>query len=110
MGLLSPAERERHAHVAFLDVPIPHLDAVDLHHGHEVAQPRARLSIDARVARGVNVDFRPTDAFFGTDLEQYLTCVMTQMAAGARVKNNPWFHTATLGPWYMKCRETHSIR
>ena len=106
---MSPAERERHAHVGFLDAPIPHLDAVDLDHWHEVAQPSSQRRVDARVARCVNVDFRPADALLGAQLKQDLARVVTQMTAGARVEDNPWFHMASLGPWYMKCWETHSI-
>jgi hypothetical protein len=109
MGLLSPAERERHAHVAFLDAPIPDLDTVDLDHWHEVAQPCSQHRIDARVARCVDVDFRPTDALVGAQLKQDLPGVMTQMTASACIEDHPWFHMASLGPWYMKCWETHSI-
>jgi len=109
MGLLSPAESERHAHVCFLDAPIPHLDTVNLDHGHEVAQPGAQRRVDARVASSVDVDFRPADALFGAHLEQNLARVVTQMTASARVEDHPWFHTVSLGPWYMNCWETHSI-
>ena len=109
MGLLSPAESERHAHVGFLDPPIPDLHPVDLDYRHEVAEPRTQGRIDAGVARSINVDFRPADALFGAQLKQDMPSVVTQMTAGACVQNDPWFHTVSLGPWYMNCWETHSI-
>jgi hypothetical protein len=34
---------------------------------------------------------------------------VTQMTARARVKDHPWFHLSSLGPWYMKFWKTHSI-
>ena len=109
MALLSPAERERHTHVGFLDMPIAHPHAIDLDHGHQVAEPRAHVVRHAGVTLRVNVDLGPPHALVGTHLKQQLTRVITQMTRGPRIEDDSLLHTATLGPWSINSAETLSI-
>ncbi len=99
MGLLSPAQRECHAHVTFPDSPVPHLYAVNFHDRHKVRESSSEFRIDARVSRRVDVDLHPTGALVGTNLEHDVARFMAQMTTSTRIENDSWLHTATLGPW-----------